>query len=98
MTQKALIIVLDGLGDRPVAELDGLTPLEKANTPFFDNLASKGICAMVDPLVPGVPVSTHTGMALLMGLTPNDTANLARGPVEASGIELKVHHSDGVLT
>jgi len=97
MTQKALIIVLDGLGDRPVAELDGLTPLEKANTPFFDNLASKGICAMVDPLVPGVPVSTHTGMALLMGLTPNDTANLARGPVEASGIELKVHHSDVLL-
>jgi len=97
MTTKALIIVLDGLGDRPVAELDNLTPLEKAQTPFFDKLVSKGSSAMVDPLTPGIPVSTHTGMALLMGLTPNDTVNLARGPVEASGINLSTHHSDVVL-
>jgi 2,3-bisphosphoglycerate-independent phosphoglycerate mutase len=97
MTNKALIIVMDGLGDRPVAEIDCLTPLEKANTPFFDKLAKKGICAMVDPLIPGVPVSTHTGMALLMGLKPNDTANLARGPVEASGIDIKIQKDDILL-
>jgi 2,3-bisphosphoglycerate-independent phosphoglycerate mutase len=97
MTLKALVIVLDGLGDRPVAELDGMTPLEKAQTPFFDKLARKGSCAMVDPLTPGIPVSTHTGMALLMGLTPKDTGNLARGPVEASGIDLATHHSDVIL-
>lgn len=97
MTVKALVIVLDGLGDRPIAELGGLTPLEKAKTPFFDKLATKGISAMVDPLIPGVPVSTHTGMALLMGLTPSDIANLARGPVEASGIDLNAQHGDVIL-
>ncbi|MDX2503467.1 MAG: 2,3-bisphosphoglycerate-independent phosphoglycerate mutase [Gammaproteobacteria bacterium] len=94
MKRKALIIVLDGLGDRPIAEFDGLTPLEKAQTPFFDKLARKGMCAMVNPLTPGMPVSTHTGMALLMGLTPKDTACLARGPVEAAGIDLVTHPGD----
>ncbi len=97
MKHKALIIVLDGLGDRPVAALNDLTPLEKAHTPFFDKLASAGMCAMVDPLTPGMPVSTHTGMALLMGLTPKDTACLARGPVEAAGIDLSTQPGDIIL-
>lgn len=91
---KALIIVLDGLGDRPIAQFNGLTPLEKARTPFFDKLATRGMCAMIDPLTPGMPVSTHTGMALLMGLTPKDTACLARGPVEAAGIDLSTQPGD----
>ena len=94
---KALIIILDGLGDRPVVEFNGRTPLEQADTPFFDKLVSQGMCAMVDPLTPGMPVSTHTGMALLMGLTPKDTARLARGPVEASGIDLQTQQGDVIL-
>jgi len=97
MNNKALIIVMDGLGDRPIAEFNRLTPLEKAHTPFFDKLVSKGLCAMVDPLTPGMPVSTHTGMALLMGLTANDTAYLARGPVEAAGIDLVTQPGDVIL-
>ena len=97
MNNKALIIVLDGLGDRPIAEFNKLTPLEKAHTPFFDKLATKGMCAMVDPLTPGMPVSTHTGMALLMGLTPKDTVCLARGPVEAAGIDLLTQPDDVIL-
>lgn len=97
MNNKALIIVLDGLGDRPIAEFNRQTPLEKAETPFFDKLASKGMCAMVDPITPGMPVSTHTGMALLMGLTPKDTACLARGPVEAAGIDLVTQPGDIIL-
>lgn len=94
---KALIIVLDGLGDRPIAQFNGLTPLEKAQTPFFDKLASQGMCAMINPLTPGMPVSTHTGMALLMGLTAKDTACLARGPVEAAGIDLSIQPGDVIL-
>jgi len=97
MKHKALIIVMDGVGDRPIAELNGLTPLENAQTPFFDKLVSNGMCAMVDPLTPGMPVSTHTGMALLMGLTPKDTACLARGPVEAAGINLSTQQGDVLL-
>jgi len=33
-----LMIILDGLGDRPCPQLDGQTPLEAANTPQLDSL------------------------------------------------------------
>ena len=36
---KSMIIVLDGMADRPVAELGKLTPLEAASTPAMDALA-----------------------------------------------------------
>lgn len=85
---KGLLIILDGLGDRRCPSLNGLTPLEAANTPTLDQLAEEGISGLVDPLYPGVPVGTHTGTSLLMGLAPRDAMNLGRGPVEAAGIGL----------
>ncbi len=91
---KGLIIVLDGLGDRPCAELNGATPLEAAHTPNLDQLATKGLCGLVDPLAPGVPVSTHTGTGIMLGLIPTDAAKLSRGPVEAAGIGLPMAAGD----
>ena len=38
---KAILVVMDGLGDRPLRELGGLTPLEAAHTPNLDALAAK---------------------------------------------------------
>ncbi len=40
---KILLIILDGLGDRPAPELEGKTPLEAAYTPNMDALAKVGI-------------------------------------------------------
>lgn len=37
-----VLIVLDGLGDRPVPELGGRTPAEAARTPHLDALAGRG--------------------------------------------------------
>ncbi|MDH3690490.1 MAG: 2,3-bisphosphoglycerate-independent phosphoglycerate mutase [Gammaproteobacteria bacterium] len=92
--RKGVIIVIDGLGDRPAEVLGGLTPLEAAKVRNFDTLASEGICGMVDPLVPGMPVGTHTGTSLLMGLAPKDAYKLARGPIEAIGIDLPIQPGD----
>lgn len=38
MTRKALVVLIDGLGDNSV---DGKTPLEMAKTPNMDFLASR---------------------------------------------------------
>ena len=44
--KKVLMIVCDGLSDRPVKELDGKTPTMVANTPNLDWFAKNGICDM----------------------------------------------------
>ncbi len=87
-TQKGVMIILDGLGDRGIPAFGGKTPLEVAETPNMDRLASAGQCGLVDPLFPGMPVGTHTGICLLFGLSKQHTMKLARGPIEASGVGL----------
>lgn len=94
---KGLMIILDGLGDHSCAELQGQTPLEAASTPNLDRLAHEGLTGLVDPLYAGVPVGTHTGTGVLLGLAPADAALLARGPVEAAGIGLDLQPGEVVL-
>ncbi|WP_423907318.1 alkaline phosphatase family protein [Candidatus Spongiihabitans sp.] len=91
---KGLVIILDGLGDRPCPELDGNTPLEFADTPALDQLAQSNQCGLMDPLLPGLPVDTHTGVGILFGLPPGVASCLCRGPIEAAGIGLDLHVGD----
>lgn len=37
-----VLVILDGLGDRPIPDLGGLTPAEAARTPHLDQLARRG--------------------------------------------------------
>ena len=37
-----IYVLLDGVGDLPHPDLDGKTPLEAANTPTLDKIASNG--------------------------------------------------------
>ena len=39
---KGLILIMDGMGDRPIKELGNKTPLEAANTPNMDKMAEEG--------------------------------------------------------
>ena len=93
---KGIMIILDGIGDRPVAALGGRTPLEAAETPNLDALAASGMSGMMHPIAPGVPVGTQLGVGLLMGLARADVRNLSRGPVEAAGVGLNL--SNGNVT
>jgi 2,3-bisphosphoglycerate-independent phosphoglycerate mutase len=95
--RKGLLVILDGLGDRPNPQLAGLTPLEAAQTPHLDELVRSGLCGLMDPLFQGVPVGTHTGTAVLLGLARADVMHLTRGPVEAAGIGLSVAPGDVLI-
>ena len=92
--KKGIMFILDGLGDRPTEILKGKTPLEAAETPHMDKLLTKGLGGMVDPLIPGVPVDTHTGTAVLMGVSAHDASQITRGPVEAAGVEMDLEPGD----
>lgn len=88
LRRKGLMIIIDGLGDRPTSFIAGATPLEAARTPNLDRLVGQGLCGQMDLFIPGLPVGTHTGTGLLMGLAPKDAYQLARGPIEAMGIDM----------
>ena len=94
---SSILIIIDGLGDRPCKLLDGKTPLEAAQTPTMDSLAQQGLCGLTTPLVSGFPVSTHNGTAPLFGLSIEPSRKLARGPIEAAGIGMKITPRDVLL-
>ena len=96
-TYPGVMILLDGLGDRPSTVLDGKTPLEAAHTPNMDRLAASGQCGLISPFAAWVPVETQTGTGLLMGLARKDIKKMTRGPVEAAGVGLVLQAGDVAL-
>lgn len=93
-SKKGVLLILDGLGDRPNTELNGMTPLEAAQTPVMDQLSANGLNGLVTHLAPGIPVGTQTGSGLLLGLAPSDVGLLSRGLVQAVGAGLDLNPGD----
>jgi 2,3-bisphosphoglycerate-independent phosphoglycerate mutase len=89
-----LLLVLDGVGDRPVRALGGRTPLQAAHTPTLDRLARDGRCGVADPVAPGVVPDTAGGTLALFGQSP---LAMRRGPVEALGTDLDLAPGDIAL-
>ncbi|MHA2294970.1 MAG: 2,3-bisphosphoglycerate-independent phosphoglycerate mutase [Candidatus Hodarchaeales archaeon] len=95
MKKKILFIILDGGGDIPSEELNGLTPAEVARTPTLDILVSKGINGLMDVLGPGIVPGSDTAHLALLGYDPfKKSVYNGRGPVEAAGVGLKVKPGD----
>lgn len=90
---KAILLIADGLGDRPVKELGGKTPLEAATKPNLDKLAAEGECGIMDPIAPGIRAGSDTSHIALLGFDPY-TYYTGRGPFEAAGIGMDVQQGD----
>ena len=80
--KKIVYIVLDGLGDEPVKELDNKTPLEAALTPNMDRLAQKGRTGEVHTFSLGIAPESDIAVISLLGYDPNRYYT-GRGPLEA---------------
>jgi 2,3-bisphosphoglycerate-independent phosphoglycerate mutase len=95
MTTKftAIMVVMDGGGDRPVPELGGLTPFQAAKTPSFDRLASQGQSGLMHVISPGVTPGSDTAHLALFGYDPVATYP-GRGPLEALGAGLQSRPGD----
>jgi len=95
MSQKftAMLIVLDGAGDRPVPELKNLTPFQAAKKPTLDRLAAEGQNGLMDVIGPGITPGSDTAHLALFGYDPF-TTYLGRGPLEALGAGLPSRPGD----
>lgn len=90
---KYIVIVGDGMADRPLKELGGRTPLQKASTPNMDRLAVSGIPGRVRT----VPVGMHPGSDVanlsILGYDPHKYYS-GRAPLEAASIGVKLGEND----
>ena len=81
-----VLVILDGLGDRAAAELDGRTPCEAAVTPVLDQLAAQGISGVHVPFGPGRATSSETAHWSLFGF--ESVPFPGRAALEALGVGL----------
>ena len=96
MLKKVVIVICDGLGDRPVPQLGGLTPLEAAETPNLDKLAAEGECGMMHTLGRGHTPGSDTAHLMIFGYDIA-TCYSGRGPIEVAGLGMKLEHGDVAL-
>ena len=93
---KYIIVLADGMADEPLQELNGRTPLEAANTPHMDYLASHGEMGTVktvpSPMKPGSDVANLS----VLGYDPARNYS-GRSPLEALSVGVSMASSDVVF-
>lgn len=87
--RRILLLILDGISDRPCAALQGKTPLQAARTPVLDHLAETGICGIMDTIGPGIRPGSDTSHLALLGYPP-EKYYTGRGPLEAEGTGIRM--------
>jgi len=90
-----VLVVLDGLGDRPIAELDGRTPSEAADTPVLDRLARRGSSGWHLPFGWGCAPASELAHWAMFGFS--DVPFPGRAVLEGMGADLDLPVSVAVM-
>jgi 2,3-bisphosphoglycerate-independent phosphoglycerate mutase len=77
-------VCLDGLGDDPIPELDGRTPLEAAATPVLDGMAKRGASGLVYTVGESIAPESDIAVFAILGYDPRED-HPGRGVLEALG-------------
>ncbi|MCX6695422.1 MAG: cofactor-independent phosphoglycerate mutase [Candidatus Altiarchaeota archaeon] len=93
---KYVLLLCDGMSDRPLKELSGRTPLEAANKPNMDYIAREGRCGLAQTLHPGVPFDSGVANLCVLGYDPRKYYP-GRGPLEAMNMGVKLSGKDIAL-
>ena len=91
--KKLLYVILDGVGDLPIEELGKKTPLEAADTPNMDRLASEGRAGFVYTVGEGIAPESDIGVISILGYNAHKYYT-GRGPLESYAEGLEVNDGD----
>ena len=90
---KYIILLGDGMADRPRPDLGGQTCLQAARTPNLDRMASSGEVGMVRTVPSGFPPGSDVANLSVMGYDPRQYYT-GRSPLEAASIGVQLGPDD----
>ena len=93
---KYLILVPDGMADRPVPSLGNRTPMEAARKPWMDLLARDALCGTVSNVPEGMVPESDTANLSIMSYDPR-VYSKGRSPLEAMSLGLTMTARDTAL-
>jgi len=91
--KAAIVLICDGMADRPVQDYKFKTPLEVANTPHISRLTKAGSVGLMDPVRPGVRPGSDVAHFALLGYDPYQYYT-GRGSLEAEGAGITLSLGD----
>ena len=86
---KYLVLIPDGMADRPVATLDNRTPMEAANKPCMDALAARSTVGLVSNVPDGMVPESDTANMAILSFDPK-VYSRGRSPLEAISMGLSM--------
>ena len=90
---KYVLILGDGMADRPIPEINGKTPLEYASTPMMDALAKQSEVGLVSTIPEGMSPGSDTANMSVCGYDPK-IYYTGRSPLEALSIGVPMKDTD----
>ncbi len=92
-----IYVLLDGVGDLPHPDLDGKTPLEAANTPTLDKIASNGVIGEVISVGKGIAPESDIAVFNMLGYKFQHADYVGRGVIESIGVGIDFKDGDLAL-
>lgn len=90
---KYIVVLGDGMADEPIASLGDKTPLEYADTPMMDYLASKSEIGLSHTIPEGMKPGSDTANLAVLGYNPK-IYYTGRSPLEALSIGVDMKDTD----
>ena len=90
---KYLLVLGDGMADEPLAGLNGMTPLEYADTPNMDRIAREGASGMLRTIPEGFEPGSDIANLSVLGYDPR-LYYTGRGPLEAMSMGIPLRDDD----
>ncbi len=93
---KYLVLIPDGMADRPSEKLGGKTPMQIACKPTMDALAAKSVCGTVLNVPCGMVPESDTANLAIMSYDPRKYSK-GRSPLEAVSLGISLADDDTAI-